>query len=127
MSEIGVFTPEQARELWQDYLSRKQLAPQVQKNYPMRREIVPGAPFRTVVLDAAIAAATNALTGPANATASVLGRNSDGELFDTGTDIEVVNRYEHITLDQYTLAVAAWVDTEWRLISADCDALGDWP
>jgi hypothetical protein len=127
MDQIGVFTPEQARELWQDYQSRKQLNPQVMRNYPLRREIVPGSPFRTVVLDAAIAAATNALTTPATATASVLGRNSSGNLYDTTTNITVVNRYEHITLAQYTMAIVSWVDGEWRLTSADCDALGSWP
>lgn len=37
MSEIGVFTPEQARLLWHDYLARNQLPAQLQKHYPQRR------------------------------------------------------------------------------------------
>jgi hypothetical protein len=127
MERIGAFTPEQANAIWQDYQRRQQLRPQVTRNYPQRPETVPGSPFRTVVLDASIAAATNALTSPTTGTASVLGRNSDGDLYDTDADITVVNRFEHITLDQYTMAVVAWIDGEWRLTSADCDALGSWP
>ena len=127
MDRIGVVSPEVMREMYQWYLTQKQLPPQLTQNYPQRREIVPGSPFRTVVLDAAIAAATNALTSPTTVTASVLGRNSSGNLFDTTTNITVVNRYEHITLAQYTLAVVTWIDNEWRLTSADCEALGSWP
>lgn len=39
MDSIGVFTPDQARELWQDYQSRKQLNPQIRQNFPIRRLI----------------------------------------------------------------------------------------
>ena len=81
----------------------------------------------TVVLDAALNAASNALTGEATATASVLRRNSSGDLEDSGNNITVVNRYESVSLAQYTIGVATWVDGEWRMTSADCDALGSWP
>lgn len=82
---------------------------------------------RTVVLDAALAAATNALTSPGTATASVLRRNSSGNLEDAGYNITVVNRFESVSLAQYTIGVATWVDGEWRMTSADCDALAGWP
>lgn len=81
----------------------------------------------TCVLDAAITAPTNGLTGATTATASVLSRNSSGNLVDAGYNITVVNRMEGISLVQYTLCVATWVDGEWRITSADCDALGSWP
>lgn len=81
----------------------------------------------TVVLDAALDVATNALTTPSTATASVLQKNSSGNLEDSGNNITVVNRYENIDLEQYTIGVAAWIDGEWRMDSADCGALGDWP
>jgi hypothetical protein len=81
----------------------------------------------TVVLDEGLASATNALTSPATATASVLRKNSSGNLEDTGDNITVVNRYEHIELEQYTIGMAKWIDAEWRLYSADCEALGSWP
>lgn len=82
---------------------------------------------KTVVLDAALAAATNALTSPGTATASVLQRNSSGNLEDSGNNITVVNRFENIDLKQYTIATVEWIDGEWRVKSADCDALGSWP
>jgi len=49
MDSIGVFTPEQARELWQDYQTRKQLNPHVQHNYPQRRPIDEPSPHRVFV------------------------------------------------------------------------------
>jgi len=49
IEQIGVFTPEQARELWQDYLTRKQSNPQMQKNYPQRRELQETSPHRVFV------------------------------------------------------------------------------
>jgi hypothetical protein len=49
MDEIGVFSPEQARMLWQDYLTRKQLQPHSQANYPQRRPIDEPSPHRVFV------------------------------------------------------------------------------
>lgn len=81
----------------------------------------------TVVLDVALSAATNALTSPATATASVLTRDANGNLTDAGYNITVYNRFENISLDQYTIGVATWLDGEWRMVAADCEALGSWP
>jgi hypothetical protein len=49
MDDIGVFTPEQARELWQDYQRRKQLQPHIQSNYPVRRPVDDPSPHRVFV------------------------------------------------------------------------------
>lgn len=49
MDDIGVFSPEQARALWQDYQTRKQLTPQVSQNYPVRRIIDEPSPHRVFV------------------------------------------------------------------------------
>jgi hypothetical protein len=49
MDQIGVFTPEQARMLWQDYLNRQQLKPQLTKNYPTRRTLDEVSPHRVFV------------------------------------------------------------------------------
>lgn len=80
----------------------------------------------TVVLDGALAAATNALTSPGTAVASVLKRLPSGDLEDTGDNIDIVNRYENVSLVAETIGVATWMDGEWRMTSADCDALGAW-
>jgi hypothetical protein len=50
--QIGFFTPEQARELWQDYQTRKQLQPQLQQNFPRRRDIDEPSPHRVFVKNA---------------------------------------------------------------------------
>jgi hypothetical protein len=49
MDEIGVFTYEQARLLWQDFQRRQQLQPQLQANYPQRRPIDEVSPHRIFV------------------------------------------------------------------------------
>jgi len=49
MDSIGVFTPEQARLLWQDYQTRRQLTPNVTKNFPQRRPIDEVSPHRVFV------------------------------------------------------------------------------
>jgi len=49
MDEIGVFTPEQSRLLWQDFLKRKQANSQLQANYPQRRPIDEPSPHRVFV------------------------------------------------------------------------------
>lgn len=47
--EIGTFTPEQTRELWQWYQRSKQLSPQLQQNFPQRRQIDEPSPHRIFV------------------------------------------------------------------------------
>lgn len=51
MDQIGVFSPEQARLLWQDYQARQQLASQLTKNYPQRRPLDEPSPHRVFVLN----------------------------------------------------------------------------
>lgn len=49
MAEIGVFTPEQARLLWQDYLTRQQLQPSRARNLPERRNVSEVSPHRVFI------------------------------------------------------------------------------
>jgi hypothetical protein len=49
VNDIGVFTPEQARSLWQDYQRRQQLTPQTSQNYPQRRPIDEVSPHRVPI------------------------------------------------------------------------------
>ena len=49
MDEIGVFTPEQARQLWQWYQTAKQHQPHIQQNFPIRRTIDEPSPHRVFV------------------------------------------------------------------------------
>ena len=65
--EIGVFTPEQARLLWQDYQTRRQLQPHVSKNFPQRREVQDVSPHRAFIKN------TTAEVIPAYACVRILG------------------------------------------------------
>lgn len=49
MDQIGVFTPEQARLLWQDYQERQQLPSQQRQYYPQRPQINEVSPHRVFV------------------------------------------------------------------------------
>ena len=77
----------------------------------------------TVVLDADIAAASNAATTPATVPASLIAKAESGDLYDTNETVTVVNRWEHIALSSGTLCVVTWIDGEWRITAADCEPL----
>jgi len=49
MDAIGVLPPEQMRLLWQDFLTRQQLGPQLKYNFPHRRPIDEVSPHRVKV------------------------------------------------------------------------------
>ena len=68
MEEIGVFSPEQARQLWQWYLQSVASGAGSQDRGP--RPLGSQADY-CVILDAALAAATNSKTGATSALAKV--------------------------------------------------------
>jgi hypothetical protein len=51
MDQIGAFTPEQARNLWQDYLRRQQLMPSLQYNTQIRSPLYDPQTYRVSVLN----------------------------------------------------------------------------
>lgn len=122
--EIGAFTPEQARELWQDYLSRRRQNPQVRENFPVRR---PGEEFRPrhiqCKLTQDLLAAVDSWTDPSTATAHVFEKyNNTNDMKWSGRTITIVNRFENISVDAGTYCKAEWIDGEWQLYAADCPA-----
>lgn len=123
MSEIGVFTPEQARLLWQDYQARRQLNPAISQNYPQPRKTI-DRPTRRLQgkLDSTLAAATEFADDPSTATMSVWQKNSSGDMEDSGDNITVVNRFIHISVASGSVVKAEWIDNEWQLYAADCEA-----
>lgn len=123
MSDIGTFTPEQARELWQDLQRRKQLNPTLRENYPVRREVV-GRPTQRlqVIMKEDLNACANTLNDETTAQAYVLVRGSDGNLSQSTDEIAVVNRFRYINIPVGTYAKAEWIDGEWQLYAADCEA-----
>ena len=85
-------------------------------------------PDATVVLDETVETSSDPLAADhPTYDATWLRENEDGKLEETDITLSVVNRFEHIDLAQYTLAVARRINREWRLISADCSPLTDWP
>lgn len=123
MSDIGIFTPEQARMLWQDYLSRQQLTASVSKNLPQRRQSVERTTRRlTGKLDGELVVATNFSTTPATATMSVWFKNKAGNMEDSTHDITVTNRMLFVSLPVGIIVQAEWIDGEWRIYATDCEA-----
>ena len=59
----------------------------------------------------------------ATATGSVQGIDSDGDLFDTGKNVTVVNRFENIAIASGTLVKVEWINGEWQPYAADCPAI----
>lgn len=49
MERIGVVSPEQMHAMWQDYLTRQQLAPKIRYNFPDRRPVEDVSPHRVKV------------------------------------------------------------------------------
>ena len=115
MDEIGVFTPEQARSLWQDYLTRRQNP--TPKSYPV---IERSSRRLQVILLTDLFAAVNTKRDPSTATARILRKKSDGDLTLSTDEITIVNRFQHISVDAGTYAKAEWIDGEWQLYAADC-------
>lgn len=124
MEAIGAFTPEKARELWQDYLSRRRQNPQVRENFPVRR---PAEEFRPRHIQCRLTqdllAAVDSWTDPSTATAHVFEKyNSTNDMKWSGRTITIVNRFENISVDAGTYCKAEWIDGEWQLYAADCPA-----
>jgi hypothetical protein len=121
MDAIAALTPDQARKLWHDYLSRQQLNPQLTSNYPQQRPVVGRSTRRVqVVLSTDLLAAVNTKRDPSTATARILRRKSDGDLTLSTESITIVNRFTQISVDAGTTAKAEWIDGEWQLYAADC-------
>jgi len=118
---IGAFTPEQARELWQWYMSQKSL-PQEQTKYVKRHIVEEFRPRHVqVLLEEDLFAAVDTKDDPSEASALVLAKRGS-RLINTGRRITVVNRFENISVDAGTYAKAEWIDGEWQLYAADCAA-----
>ena len=76
--ELGGFTPEQARLLWQDYQSRQQLNPHIAQNYPRRREISDRSRHRSAVLAEALTAPANSLVAATECDIYFIDLKADG-------------------------------------------------
>jgi len=119
--EIGTFTPEQARLLWQDYLQRQSLKPSLQSNTRDRRPIPQSTLLRTGATIGTITAATSALDGETTFSFALLQKNSAGDLEDTGERLTGTNRDATLTALDGTLVYVGQVDGEWRPFWVGCE------
>ena len=119
MAEIGAFTPEQARELWQWYQSQRTLPMSMTRNTKRQTTEEFRPRHCQVILKADLFAAVDTKDDPSEAQATVLVRRNN-KLVDSGRLITIINRFENISVDAGTYCKAEWIDGEWQLYAADC-------
>lgn len=121
MADIGAFSPDQARLLWQDYLARQQLPAQQTKHYPQRPTVYETNRIYAVILDAELAAST--FLAPTSGLATVCRWSvADDEYTQTTQRLTVYNHSTANAAAVDTPGVAIWIDGHWWFF-ADCDAI----
>lgn len=120
MEAIAAFTPEQARALWQDLLSRQQqyYAPSRQGEFAPVRD-------RVVILDAALAAASNSKTGATSGLATVCYWSVEDEEFTESDPVQQITVWNHSEATAHavdTFGVARWISGHWMFFG-DCGAM----
>lgn len=69
-----------------------------------------------------LAKATSFSTTPGTATFNVWGKDTSGNMVDTGRTETAVNRMEHISGNTGDIVYCRWMDGEWRVTAIDCGA-----
>jgi len=121
MTDVTVFTFEQATALWQDYLRRRGV-PDIGRSGDNHRPL--GAqPDVAVILDAALGVATHALTGATHCLATrCIWSPADEEYAETTEQLTVWNHSEAQEYDADTFGLARWIDGHWYFMG-DCAAM----
>ncbi len=118
--DIGVFTPEQARKLWQWYLRSVSGGESDGSKGP--RPMGHQADY-CVILDASLAAASDSKTGATSALATIcIWDVTDEEFTETTSQITVWNHSETTSHDADTFGVARWIAGHWWFFG-DCNAM----
>lgn len=120
--QIGAFTPEQARELWQDYLSRRRQNPQTQQNYPIRRQVEEFRPQpRRAVLNEDITAPTSTLAVMTTADMYFIVLLEDGTSeLDSSGPYDAYNNDPDFTAERGTRIDVEWREGRWLICGASC-------
>ena len=120
MDAIAALTPEQARALWHDLLSRRQQPSATASNNefaPMRD--------RVVILDAALAVATNSKTGATSCLARVCYWSVSGNTFSESSPSQQITVWNHSETTAHainTFGIARWISGHWMFFG-DCAAM----
>lgn len=118
--DIGVFTPEQARTLWQWYL--RSVAGGESQGNKGPRPLGQQADY-CVILDAALAVATNSKTGATSALATICTWDvTSNDFTETTTQITVWNHSETTSHGEDTFGVARWIAGHWWFFG-DCSEM----
>jgi len=118
--DIGVFTPDQARTLWQWYLRSVAGGDTGGNGGP--RPLGHQEDY-CVILDAALAAATNSKTGATSCLATICTWDvTEEEFVETTTQITVWNHSEATQHLIDTFGVARWTASHWWFFG-DCSAM----
>lgn len=120
MDAIAALTPEQARALWHDLLSRRQ-----QPNTTASSSEFAPMRDRVVILDAALAVATNSKTGATSCLATVCYwsvADSDFAESDPVQQITVWNHSEVTAHAVNTFGIARWISGHWMFFG-DCEPM----
>lgn len=113
-----MFTPEQARALWQDYQRRRGMP--TDSNTSRGPRPMGTQPPITVILDAALDVATDSKTGATSCLATRLAYSVvDEEYSETTDQITVWNHSESDSYEVDTFGKAEWIDGHWWFLG-DC-------
>lgn len=120
MNEIAAFTPEQGYLLWQDYLKRTRTTKGSATAGP--RPLGQQADY-CVILDDALAFATDSKTGATSGQATICVWDVTAEEYtETETQITVWNHSESTAYSVDTFGVAMWIAGHWWFFG-DCSAM----
>ena len=121
MDDIGVFTPEQARSLWQDYQRRQQLTPQTSQNYPQRRPIVESYRHRPAVIGSALTAPASSLVAATSCTVYFLELQTNGTQLLNETPYIAYNDDPEIEGDVGTYCRLEWLNGRFMIYYIACE------
>lgn len=121
MNDIGVFTPEQARTLWQDYQRRQQLAPQISQNYLQRRPIVESYRHRPAVIGSALTAPASSLAVATSCTVYFLELQTNGTQVLNETAYTAYNDDPEIEGDVGTYCRLEWLNGRFMIYYIACE------
>ena len=120
MNDIGVFTPEQARTLWQDYQRRQQLAPQISQNYLQRRPIVESYRHRPAVIGSALTAPASSLAVATSCTVYFLELQTNGTQVLNETEYTAYNDDPELASEIGTYCRLEWLNGRWMVYYLGC-------
>lgn len=120
MDQIAAFTPEQARALWQGFLSSQQqyFPPASQNEFAPMRD-------RVVILDAALAVATNSKTGATSCLATVCYWSVTDNDFSESDPVQQITVWNHSEVTAHsvsTFGIARWISGHWMFFG-DCEPM----